>query len=61
MGAARHPRAEADYPYDVLYRLFGYYSRYGIRGNPNVLTWLLGRSPTTLREYVARQLEPLAG
>lgn len=48
---------EAAFPYDIMYRLFGHYSRYGITGNPNVLTWLLGRTPTTLREYVARELE----
>ncbi|MEV0845957.1 NmrA family NAD(P)-binding protein [Streptomyces sp. NPDC049954] len=53
----RERLAEADFPYDVMYRLFGHYSRYGITGNPNVLTWLLGRPPTTLREYVQRELD----
>ena len=32
------------------------YSRYGIAGNPNVLTWLLGRKPTSFKEYVIREL-----
>ncbi|GJF33703.1 hypothetical protein KNE206_64030 [Kitasatospora sp. NE20-6] len=52
----RQQSAEAEFPYDAMYRLWGHYSRYGITGNPNVLSWLLGRPPTTLRAYVARQL-----
>jgi len=53
----RQRRAEDEFPYDAMYRLWGHYSRYGITGNPNVLSWLLRRPPTTLREYVQRQLE----
>ncbi|MFE6366056.1 SDR family oxidoreductase [Streptomyces sp. NPDC057806] len=52
----RQQSAEAEFPYDVMYRLFGHYSRYGITGNSNVLTWLLDRRPTTLREYIQREL-----
>jgi uncharacterized protein YbjT (DUF2867 family) len=52
----RRRRAEDEFPYDAMYRLWGHYSRYGISGNPNVLGWLLGRPPTTLREYVVREL-----
>ncbi|MFF7335007.1 NmrA family NAD(P)-binding protein [Streptomyces sp. NPDC008150] len=52
----RQPKAEDEFPYDAMYRLWGHYSRYGITGNPNVLGWLLGRPPTTLREYVTREL-----
>ncbi len=55
--SARQRREEDEFPYDAMYRLWGHYSRYGITGNPNVLSWLLGRPPTTLREYVQRQLE----
>lgn len=39
---------------EFLLRLMTYYNRFGIRGNANVLTWLLGREPTDLRGYVAR-------
>ena len=60
MDPGRQWLAEAEYAYDVMYRLFGHYSRYGITGNPNVLTWLLGRKPTTLREYVQRELAAAA-
>jgi uncharacterized protein YbjT (DUF2867 family) len=53
----RRPLAEEEFPYDAMYRLWGHYSRYGITGNPNVLSWLLGRPPTTLRAYVERELK----
>jgi uncharacterized protein YbjT (DUF2867 family) len=42
---------------DFLIRLMTYYNRYGIRGNANVLTWLLGRAPTNATQYVDRMLE----
>lgn len=32
-----------------------WYSQYRFLGNPNVLTWLLGRPPTTLEQYIARE------
>lgn len=41
---------------DMLTRLMNYYGRYGIRGNPNILSWLLGRPPTTFPQYVGRML-----
>lgn len=46
-----------DYRQDALFRLFGHYGRHGITGNPNVLTWLLERPPTSFREYVRRNLD----
>lgn len=58
--SGRQRRAEDEFPYDVMRRLWGQYSRYGITGNPNVLTWLLGRAPSTLREYVERELATVA-
>lgn len=33
------------------------YGEYGIAGNANVLTWLLGRQPTTFDEYIQREIE----
>jgi uncharacterized protein YbjT (DUF2867 family) len=38
----------------TLLKMFAYYERYGMAGNPNVLTWLLGRPPRTLEDW-ARQ------
>ena len=31
-----------------------HYDRFGFRGNPNVLRWLLGRNPNTFENYVRR-------
>jgi len=31
-----------------------HYDRHGFLGNPNVLTWLLGRNPTSYADYVRR-------
>jgi uncharacterized protein YbjT (DUF2867 family) len=45
-----------DYRHDAMTRLFEHYGRYGITGNPNVLTWLLGRPPATFSDYVRRNL-----
>jgi uncharacterized protein YbjT (DUF2867 family) len=32
-----------------------YYNQHGLTGNPNVLTWLLGRPPRTLAEFFATE------
>jgi uncharacterized protein YbjT (DUF2867 family) len=36
---------------DTLIRMFGYYERHGLIGNPNTLRWLLGREPTSLFQF----------
>lgn len=56
---ARHFLPAGAYTEEALYRLFGYYARRGIHGNSNVLTWLLGRTPTSFEAYVRRMLAPL--
>jgi uncharacterized protein YbjT (DUF2867 family) len=43
-----------------LTRLMSYYDAFGITGNPNVLRWLLGREPATMRDYVRRTLDAAA-
>ena len=45
-----------DHRHDAMVRLFDHYGRYGITCNPIVLTWLLGRPPTSFDEYVQRSL-----
>jgi uncharacterized protein YbjT (DUF2867 family) len=50
------PSEATDYRFDAMFRLFDHYSRYGITGNSNVLSWLLARPPTTFTEYVRRSL-----
>jgi uncharacterized protein YbjT (DUF2867 family) len=41
-----------EYQRETLIKMFHYYARYGLAGNPKVLGWLLGRPPTTLGEFV---------
>lgn len=50
------PTEEDDHRADAMARLFDHYGRYGITGNPNALSWLLGRRPTAFCEYVRRSL-----
>ena len=39
---------------ETLAKMFRYYAAHGLRGNPNVLTWLLGRPPTSLAAFASR-------
>ena len=40
----------------ALIRAVGlWYTQYVFAGNPNVLTWLFGRSPVTLDEFIGRE------
>jgi uncharacterized protein YbjT (DUF2867 family) len=57
-GSAAGPGSseEDDYFVDSLLRILDHYERYGLTGNRNVLTWLLGRRPTSFAEYVRRAL-----
>ena len=41
-------------PIATLKQMFDYYARFGLPGNPNVLTWLLGRSPVSYAQFAAR-------
>ena len=43
-----------DYQRQTLIRMFRAYARDGLKGNPNVLTWLLGRPSTSLAAFAAR-------
>ncbi len=40
---------------ETLLAMFRYYERHGFTGNSNVLRWLLGREPTSFREFVERR------
>jgi nucleoside-diphosphate-sugar epimerase len=46
-----------DYPIEALTKMFRYYDQFGLRGNPQVLEWLLGRRPVTLGEAVERHAQ----
>lgn len=41
----------------TLTKMFVSYAGDGLKGNPNVLRWLLGREPTTLQEFAARTIQ----
>jgi len=40
----------------MLTKMFDFYARHGLTGNPNTLRWLLGREPTTLAAFAQRSL-----
>ena len=42
----------------VLCAMFEYYDAFGLVGNPNVLTHLLGRQPNTLEDFVRHLMAP---
>ncbi len=44
------------YQVDTLMKMFDYYGRFGLEGSPRILSWLLGRQPTSLAEFVQRQV-----
>lgn len=48
---------EAPYQARVLRAISARYSSHDFVGNPNVLGWLLGRPPTTFREFVQREFD----
>jgi uncharacterized protein YbjT (DUF2867 family) len=43
-----------DYSRETLIKMFRAYARDGLKGNPNVLGWLLGRPPTSLAAFAER-------
>ena len=43
-----------DYQRATLLKMFRAYARDGLKGNPNMLGWLLGRPPTSLASFAAR-------
>lgn len=50
------PQSQAlgDHARRTLVAMFGYYASYGLAGNPNILSWLLGRPPTDLADVLRR-------
>lgn len=47
----------AEYQVETLVKMFTYYQDFGFEGNSKVLTWLLGRSPGSLEEFIRRSKE----
>jgi len=46
----------SEYATENLTRMFEYYDRWGLAGNPNVLNWILGREPKTLESFIVDTL-----
>jgi len=45
------------YQINTLVKMFRHYQIHGFPGSPRVLSWLLGRQPTSLEDCLARELE----
>ena len=45
------------YSRDATERLFLYYNRHGLPGNPNLLRWILGREPTSFQTWAEEQVK----
>ena len=45
------------YQIETLVKMFDYYDRYGLWGNPRALRSLIGRAPATFQEFVDRTLQ----
>jgi hypothetical protein len=43
------------YAIETLTQMFHNYGQYDFSGNPNILTWLLKRPPTSLEDVIARE------
>jgi hypothetical protein len=44
----------SEYAIENLVKMFEYYDRWGLAGNPNVLSWILKREPTSLEIFIKR-------
>ena len=53
--SADHDPSELKYRMTVSRAIAARYSSHDFLGNPNVLTWLLGRAPTSFEEFARRQ------
>ena len=46
-----------EYALENLVKMFEYYDKYGLSGNPNVLRWVLGREPASLGNFIQRSMK----
>jgi uncharacterized protein YbjT (DUF2867 family) len=55
---SKHARQSGmgEYQRGALHAMFAYYDRFGFQGNPNVLTYLLGRKANTLDDFLRRTI-----
>lgn len=46
-----------EYALENLVKMFEYYDKWGLSGNPNVLRWVLGREPASLENFIQRSMK----
>jgi hypothetical protein len=46
-----------DYNIETLGHMFRYYDQFGLLGNPNILTLLLGRQPTSFSDFIDHMIQ----
>jgi uncharacterized protein YbjT (DUF2867 family) len=46
-----------DYQVNTLLKMFQHYNECGFIGNPNVLTWILGRKPNDFSSFIRRTIQ----
>jgi uncharacterized protein YbjT (DUF2867 family) len=46
-----------DYQVDTLIKMFQHYNVHGFIGNPNILTWILGRKPNDFSSFILKTLK----
>lgn len=46
-----------EYALENLVKMFEYYDKWGLSGNPNVLRWILGRDPVSLENFIERSMK----
>lgn len=53
---SKHARQSGlgEYQRNALHAMLAYYDRFGFQGNPNILTYLLGRQANTLDDFLRR-------
>lgn len=47
----------SEYGFESLVKMFEYYDKWGLVGNPNMLRWLLKRKPTSFKSFIRRSLK----
>lgn len=50
-------RGLSEYGIENLIKMFEYYDRWGLSGNPNVLAWILKHKPTSFESFIERILQ----
>jgi uncharacterized protein YbjT (DUF2867 family) len=54
LAAQLRKRGAGEYQVDTLLTMFQHYNEHGFIGNPNVLTWILGRKPNDYSSFILR-------